>query len=263
MIDLHCHILPAIDDGPQTLEQSLELARAMVADGTTTVAATPHLRSDHPRVVLDELLDRCDELRRALAAARISLEVVAAAEVDALWALRASREELARASYGGTGSDLLLETPYGPLPPGFDALIADLAEDGFRILLAHPERAQAFQRDPDAIRRLAADGVLIQVTAASLALDAGHSNSARLARALVADGTAHVISSDLHGSGAVTRAPLSAGVAAAREEAPHRADWMVTDAPAAVLAGKPLPPPPEPEPEPRRGLRARLRRGSR
>ena len=244
MIDLHCHILPGIDDGPATMDESVTLARALVADGTRTVAATPHLRNDHPGVVLSELPGRCDELRRALAAEGVELEVASGAEVDLLWAHRATHDELAQACYAGRGSDLLIETPYGPLPPGFAELLEELSEAGFRVLLAHPERNATFQRDPSAVASLAERGVLIQVTSASLALDPRRSGSARIARGLVADGVAHVISSDLHGSAAISRAPLSAGVAAAAEAAPERAPWMVNQAARAILEGTPLPDPP-------------------
>ena len=262
MIDLHCHILPGIDDGPPTIEASVALARALVADGTQTVAATPHLRSDHPAVVVGELADRCAELRAALADAEVPLEVVSGAEVDLLWAHRASRDELALACYAGRGTDLLLETPYGPLPPGFAELLDELSQAGFRVLLAHPERNAAFQRTPGEVAKVAEAGVLVQVTAASLALDPRQSKSARVGRGLVGDGVAHVVSSDLHGTEGISREPLSAGVAAASDVAGDAvARWMVTDAPRAVLDGRPLPP--APAQDARSGGLARLRRAFR
>jgi protein-tyrosine phosphatase len=257
VIDLHCHLLPGIDDGPATIEDSVAFADALAADGTRIVAATPHLRSDHPGVVVSELRERCNRLQDELAVRGVPLQIVAGAEVDLLWAHQASRDELALACYGDGGTDLLLETPYGPLPARFAELVQDLIDDGFRILLAHPERNPAFQQDPSALRDLVERGVLVQVTAASLALDPARSSSAKTARQLIAEDSAHVISSDLHGSPTVRRAPLSAGVEAAAEVAPERARLMVTDAPAAILAGQPLPDLP---PAPRQGLLARLRR---
>jgi protein-tyrosine phosphatase len=195
-------------------------------------------------VVAGELRDRCRALQEALDARGIPLEVVSGGEVDILWAADASGQELALASYGGLGRDLLLETPYGPLPPGFPQLLRELADEGFRLLLAHPERSATFQRDESALEGLAGEGVLVQVTAASLAANARRSASARTARRLVAEGTAHVIASDLHGARTAGRAPLSGGVAVADKLAGARTRWMVTDAPAAILAGRPLPPAP-------------------
>ena len=245
MIDLHCHILPGIDDGPSTLEESLELAAGLATDGTRTVAATPHLRSDHPDVVVDELADRCRALQEAVAARGIGLDIVPGAEVDVLWAVDATESELRQACYAQRGRDLLLETPYGPLPPGFNEIVGDLTQGGFRVLLAHPERNGRFQRDPSALEALIERGVLIQLTASSLTGHARRSNSARTALRLLRSGAAHVIASDLHGAAAPGRSTLSAGVAAAADVAGARAGWMVEAAPAAILAAEPLPPAPE------------------
>ncbi len=260
MIDLHCHLLPGIDDGPATIDESVTLAQALVADGTRIVAATPHLRSDHPAVVVSELRERCDELQRTLDTEGVPLAVIPAAEVDLLWGHQATRAELELACYGGNGTDLLLETPYGPLPARFSDLVQELIDTGFRILLAHPERNAAFQRDPTALRELTDRGVLVQLTSSSLVPDPRRSSSARTGRQLVAEGLAHVISSDLHGSHMAARAPLSAGVAAVADIGRERAAWMVSGAPEAILAGQALPPPP---PLPSSSLGSRLKRAFR
>lgn len=237
MIDLHAHLLPGIDDGPADLEASVRLAEAAAASGVTVMAATPHLRPDHPRVRPAELASRVEELRAALTG--VPLEIVAGAEVDLYRGLSASDEELRLASYGQRGTDLLVETPYGPLPPEFDDLLFRLRARGYRLLLAHPERSRDFQRAPKRLATLAREGTLLQITADSL-LAGGRTG--RFARSLVAEGVAHVIASDAHGS--VRRAGLADGVAATARAAPRRAQWMVTDAPAAILAGQPLPPAP-------------------
>lgn len=69
MIDLHSHVLPGIDDGADSVDESLELVRAVGADGTSTLAAAPHLREDHPAVRPAELAERCTELNRSLSSA--------------------------------------------------------------------------------------------------------------------------------------------------------------------------------------------------
>ena len=250
MIDLHCHLLAGIDDGPADIEASLELARAAQRDGTETIAATPHLRADHPQVRPHELAARCAALRERIAEAGLPLRIVSGGEVDTLWAQRASDEDLRLASFGQRGADLLLETPYGPLPDAFENLVFALTLRGYRILLAHPDRNPTFQRDPERLAELVRRGALVQVTALSLANPERGSRSRRMALGLVERGLAHVIASDSHA--ADWRAPnLSAGVEAAARLAPRRARWMVTDAPAAVLAGAPLPEPPDERP--RRG----------
>ena len=240
MIDLHCHILPGIDDGPENEDDSLALGRALAAGGCQIVAATPHLREDHPRVRVEELAERCEALNEALAAASIALLVVPGGEVDVLWARSASDEELGLATYGQLGTDLLLETPYGPLPDAFEGVVGGLRARGLRVLLAHPERNPTFQRDPGRLARLVREGVLVQVTAQSLIDEGRRSASRELAVALVEQDLAHVIASDSHSAGRFRPPNLGDGVLAATSIAPERAIWMAVDAPLAILAGKPL-----------------------
>jgi protein-tyrosine phosphatase len=245
MIDLHCHILPGIDDGPADMDGALELARALVADGVATVAATPHYRYDHPRVTPDAILARCDELAAALAAEGIPLQVVPAAEVDINSAFGASDEELQDLSYGQTGRCVLVETPYSPIPSNFeDLLFRAVSLRGMNVLLAHPERNPTLLAEPARLEALVRRGVLLQVTAGALINPKRRSRSKRLALHLVEEGLAHVIATDAHSADGRRRPNMTAAVAAAARVAPTRADWLVTEAPAAILAGEPIPPPP-------------------
>jgi protein-tyrosine phosphatase len=241
VIDLHVHLLPAIDDGPATAEEALELAAAAAADGTTTLAATPHVRADHPRVRPDELRGRVAELQAAMRAAGIGVAVVCGGEVDLGWALRADDDSLRQVSYGQRGRDLLVETPYGELPPSFEELLFRIRARGYRVTLAHPERNLSFQRSPHRLAQLVEQGTLVQVTAGTVAATDRGSRSRRLAHALLRDGLAHVIASDAHGE-RVRPAKLSEGVAAAARLLDRPVEPMVTDVPAAILAGDPIPP---------------------
>ncbi len=243
MIDLHSHILPGIDDGPADIEASVALAEAAVETGTTVMAATPHLRADHPRVRPEELLDRCRELTGHVAAQGLALEIVPGGEIDLLWAHGASDDELRLVSYRQAGCDLLIETPYGRVPPRFEDLLLAVAARGFRVMLAHPERSPAFQHKPDRVAAMVAGGVLMQVTASTVS-GRRRSPARDLALAMVRDGLAHVLASDAHTADSWRSADLSSGVAAAAELVSPGAEWMVTEAPAAVLAGEPLAAPP-------------------
>jgi protein-tyrosine phosphatase len=245
MIDLHAHLLPGLDDGPADEAGAVELASEAAAAGVTVMAATPHLRADFPAVRVEELEARVAELRQRLDAAGIALEVVGGGEVDVLWAQRASDEMLRAASYGGRGTDLLVETPYGPLTEMFEQLLFRIQVRGFRVLLAHPERNPSFQREPARLERLVEGGVLVQLTAASVV---GSARARRLSQRLIEGGRAHVIAGDLHRAGG-GRASVAQAAAAAGE----RGRWMVTEAPAAILAGNPLPPMPASQPRQRRG----------
>ena len=127
---------------------------------------------------------------------------------------------------------------------------------GYRILLAHPERNPTFQATPDRLRALVDRGVLVQLTAASLAAPPRHSRSARAALDFVTSGLAHVIASDAHGKAAQGREAITPGLESARRVVGERADWMVSEAPAAILGGTALPDPPA---LPRRRRRPRWR----
>jgi protein-tyrosine phosphatase len=172
------------------------------------------------------------------------IEVVSGGEVDLVWAQEASDEDLRLVSYGQRGTDLLVETPYGPLLSTFDDFVFGLQVRGYRILLAHPERNPTFQEDPARLAALVERGALLQVSAGAVAAARRKSSrSRRLATWLVERGLSHVIASDAHGFPS-RGGPLSSAVAAVEAEVGARAHWMVTAAPLAILAGEPLPPPP-------------------
>jgi protein-tyrosine phosphatase len=255
VIDLHCHVLPGIDDGPRDTEGAVALAVASARAGVRVLAATPHLRHDHPGVVPAELAGRCEELARRLPP-DLDLELVPAAEVDPVLAQRASDEELRLASYGQRGTDLLVETPYGSLPPNFEELLFAITVRGYRILLAHPERSPDLRGRPERLVDLVRRGVLLQITAPAL-LERRRSPARRLATSLIERGLAHVLASDAHSAGHGRPPSLPAAVEVAAGVDPRRARWMVEDAPAAILAGEPLPP--QPGGAPRRLLRRRPR----
>jgi len=258
VVDLHSHILPGIDDGPADMEGAVALARAAVEDGTKVLAATPHVREDHPGVRLDELVERCARVNEVLAENEVPLVVVVGAEVDVLWTHDASDEELRLATYGQSGTDMLLETPYGLLPPGFeDWVFSGPSVAGIRVMLAHPERNLGFQQSPERLVEMVERGVLVQVTAGSLA-GRRKTESRKLARWLVSQGLAHVIASDAHRATEFRPPLMSVGVDAVTSEVGSaRAEWMADAAPRAVLAGEPLPPMPEAK---RGGLLGGLRR---
>jgi protein-tyrosine phosphatase len=244
VIDLHSHILPGIDDGPPNMAGSVALAAAAAKAGTTTMAATPHLRADFPDVHPGELAERCRSLAARLDEERVPITIVSGGEVDVHWSATASDEALRQASFGQRGRDLLVETPYASVGPDFEEMLDQLTRRGYRILLAHPERSLTFQTQPTRLEQLVERGVLLQVTTNAVASTDRHSRSRWLAQGLVEHGMAHVIASDAHRAHEWRPPALTEAVASARHLAPLRADWMVTDAPAAVLEGVPLPPPP-------------------
>ena len=245
VIDLHCHVLAGLDRGPADLPAAVAMLRALQADGVETVAATPYLHADACGFGAYELQSRTAELQHAADAAGLEVTLVAGAEVTLEWALAATPAALRHASLGGHGTDLLVEVPYGPLPEAFEHGIETLTDLGYRIVLAHPEVSCDLQREPERLAALVDAGVLLQVTARALFRGGGTTPSALLARDLVRAEIAHVLASDAHSAGAWRAPDLARGVReAAKLVGAARARWMVTEAPAAVLAGAPLPPAP-------------------
>jgi protein-tyrosine phosphatase len=205
--DLHFHLLPGVDDGPSDMEESVELARAAAADGTGTVVATPHVRSDCVTAPL-ELRDRVEAVRAAIAEAGVDLEVRSGGEVAHEMVERLRHDELEALAQGPPGARwILLETPFGAIGEDFHAASRELRERGFGVVLGHPERgADVALCGAAGLRRELAAGSLAQVNAMSLA--GGHGEDAEVAAiALVAEGRVTVVASDAHGP---TRPPALA-----------------------------------------------------
>jgi protein-tyrosine phosphatase len=237
-VDIHSHILPGIDDGPADMDGSIAMARAAVEIGISTIAATPHLRSDFPDVHVEELAGRTESVRETLGQQGIQLTVVPGAEVALLWAVDATDERLRLATYGQRGTDLLIETPSAGIF-GLDRFLFDLRARGMRVTLAHPERCADFHRNPEALRTLVTQGVLLQVNADSL-VDAGRRSAIRrLAEQLCTEGLAHVVASDGHRASSwrpVTK--LNQAFEALTElVGTERAKWMASHVPRAIVEG--------------------------
>jgi protein-tyrosine phosphatase len=235
VIDLHCHVLPGIDDGPATPEEALALARAFLAEGFTRVAATPHVSPAYPNAAAG-IAATWLELVSALARAQIPLEVVSGAEVDLLHGAALEEDELAAMTLGRGGA-LLVECPFAAVVPPFEALVARLQDRGHRVVLAHPERSPAFTRDHDLLRRLVQRGALASLTGASLAGDFGRT-AQRYACWALDEGLAHNVATDAHNAG--RRAPVLRGPLEAAGYG-WAAEWLTVAVPEAVLAGGPLP----------------------
>jgi protein-tyrosine phosphatase len=166
VIDLHCHLLPGIDDGPATLEGSVAIARAAAAKGTRTIVATPHVSARYPNAA-GAISRLAEEVARRLADEHIELAVHPGAEIAMDRTVDLSAEELDRLTLG-KGPWLLVESPFSPMTVGIDLLLSGLLRRGHHIVLAHPERCPAFHRDPELLRRLVQEGLLVSVTAGSL-----------------------------------------------------------------------------------------------
>jgi protein-tyrosine phosphatase len=235
VIDLHCHVLPGIDDGPRTIEGSLALARAAVKAGIRTVVATPHVSIRYPND--EQIIARLvGELNGRLIAEGVPLEIRAGAEIAITSIVDIKPEALARLGLGG-GPWLLVEPPLSTVSAGLHPILLDLQQQGHQILLAHPERCPAFHREPEVLESLIGGGVLTSITAGSLAGKFG-AVVRRFALQLARDGMIHNVSSDAHDH--IRRAPGIYGELEGAGLAPL-AEWLTDSMPAAILAGDELP----------------------
>ena len=260
MIDLHTHVLPGIDDGPPTVEGSIDLAREAAAQGTTTLVATPHITwelANDARVVAEGVA----ALQPRLDAAGIPVTIRVGGEVVITRAAELPDDELCRLHLGG-GEWLLAECPLSASATGFETMLHHLQARGHRIVLAHPERAPAFQRRPELLRGLVGAGMLTSITAGSMRGDFG-TTVKRVTFDLLEEDLVHNVASDAHD--ARRRRPgIADAFDAAEKELPgitERAEWMTVGVPRAVLDGGAVPPAPGAAPKRRR--RGLFRRAAR
>lgn len=199
MIDLHCHVLPGVDDGARTMDDALALSRLMVGSGIRAAVLTPHV---YPGVFdnrWSSLAPVFSAFRRALRGAGIPLQVYLGGEVhlhpDAFGLLK--QDELPAIGMWEGQPLVLIEFPDGAIPPGAETACRMFADQGIRWLIAHPERNKAVMRDPMRIRPFVDAGCLLQLTAASV-IGAFGPAAAKTAHLLLARGMTHVVATDTH-----------------------------------------------------------------
>ncbi len=196
-VDIHCHMLPGIDDGAADWQESLEMARMAVSDGTQTVIVTPHQLGNFAHNQGDDIRRLVKQMQDVLREQGIPLEVMPGADVrieDGMLEKLASGEVL---SLGDLGGHVLLELPhelYFPLEGILDAL----SRQGLIGILSHPERNRGILRDCEILGPLVDAGCLMQVTAGSLMGTFG-SSSQQLSECMLSEGLVHFISTDAHG----------------------------------------------------------------
>jgi protein-tyrosine phosphatase len=241
VIDLHCHVIPGLDDGPATIEDSLALCRAALGAGTTTIVATPHVNWTYPDVDAATVQAGVAGVNRALGRASIEVEVAAGAEIALSRAGDIPDAEIERLRLGD-GPYSLIECPHqGGAPTAVQGMLRAFSGRGHSIVLAHPERCPVFQSSPSLLPALIEAGMLSCITARSLTGDFG-SRARAYAWELMASGHVHAIASDAHH--AVGRPP---DLAAALERAGlsgSEIEYFALSSPEAILEGRPVATPP-------------------
>lgn len=242
MIDLHTHILPGLDDGAQSMAESLGMARIAVADGIHTVVATPHFNPD-AKFGWAEVLAAVDAVRQALTEAQVALRVLPGAELmispeipqfvgkDGAYTINGSRY-------------VLVELPLQQYPLYTEHVLFELQLKGLTPILAHPERNSRIQGNLDILGRMVQRGALVQVTTSSLLGDFG-GRMRQAAEAILNHRMGHIIASDAHSPEQRPPALAAARSRAARVVGEDRATALVSTDPARVIADQ-LVPMPEP-----------------
>lgn len=199
VIDIHSHLLPGIDDGAQTLEEALELARYAVDRGMTHSVITPHIHPGRYDNDIDTIARSFRWLQNEIIRQNIALKIAYAAEVRISVEIMPLIEQN-RIPFLGTLQNkqvLLLEFPHSHILPGSEKLITWLFNRNIKPIIVHPERNKALQDDFSRITPFLKAGCLLQVTAGSLIGKFGP-KSQHIARILIENNWAHFVATDAH-----------------------------------------------------------------
>ncbi len=237
MIDLHCHILPGIDDGAADLPTALMMARAFVADGVTTVACTPHILPGLYHNTGPQIRQAVAALQLELDREEIPLELITGADVhvvpDFVGGLRDGR----LLTLGDTRY-VLVEPPHHTAPARLEDMFFGLLVAGYVPILTHPERLSWINAHYDVMKRLVAGGVWMQITAGSLKGSFGR-QPLYWAERMLDEGCVHILATDAHD---MKRRPPILGTGrdlAAKRIGDNEAEHLVLTRPRGIVADTP------------------------
>ena len=197
MIDIHAHILPSIDDGPETIEESIELCKVAEEDGIKTIVATPHSKDGVYETKSVEILKAVDTLNSQLKENRIDVKILPGAEIHISEGLVESIKNGDVLTINNGGKFILFELPFVFIPPGTDKFIFNLKSNGIVPIIAHAERITAFQRKPELVDQLVKIGARVQINAHCLTKRA-IPGERKCAEWLLKNRLVHFIASDVH-----------------------------------------------------------------
>jgi protein-tyrosine phosphatase len=238
LIDLHCHILPGIDDGPADIGESLDMARQAVLDGIHTIVATPHSGNGVYVNSRSDIRRDVEKFNRILEERGIPLTVMSGVEEHYRPDLGNGRELRNFSTINDSGRYILVEFPFMTFPDSALETFFQMNQYGLTPILAHPERNAALQKNIECLYQLVDAGCLTQITAMSLTGDLGEP-AMECAYRMVELRLAHIIASDAHSSGS-RRPALSSAVEVAAMLLGSRAEAeaMVVQTPQAIVLGK-------------------------
>jgi protein-tyrosine phosphatase len=239
-VDIHCHLLPGVDDGAKDWGAALAMARLAVDDGTTTIIATPHQLGSFRQNLGEGIRALVAELQQRLVADGVPLAVLPGADVrieEDMVPRIGSGEVL---TLGDRGKHVLMELPHEIILP-LEPILAQLSQANLVGILSHPERNLGILRRPEVIPPLVDAGCLMQITAGSLCGSFGP-ECQQLAEWMLVEGLVHFVATDGHGER--SRRPL---MRRAYERVVELTDARTAgdvcrNHPGAVAAGQAVPP---------------------
>ena len=235
MIDIHCHLLPALDDGPREVEESLAMARGLAALGYREIVATPHIPWGLDVWSVGEVASRTEALAHGLSAAGIPVRLHHAAEHHACMALELISQD--RLLCYPRGDTFLLEFPLLGPPPPLDQILFLCRIKKKVPVIAHAERYPDIQRDPSRVEDLLAQGASVLVNLTSL-IRGGERRIEKTAEQLLRKGLASAVTTDMHSAEEVVlvEEALSLLPGLAGEDARER---LLVEGPARIIHGSP------------------------
>ena len=201
-IDIHTHILPGLDDGPLTLDQSLPMALTAAQDGTTTIVATPHSRDmeieQYRPSKVNEVADLLNtSLRNDSTEENISGIKILTGTCNHITPSLPELIDSGKANTLNRTRFLLVEPPFGRLPNFLEDVLGRLLTQHLVPVLAHPERNLEFQRKPKRLKQLVEEGTVVQIASGSLTGQFGD-EAKKTAEQFILHGMAHVVASEMH-----------------------------------------------------------------
>lgn len=197
MIDIHCHILPTIDDGAKDAEMALEMAERAVEEGITTIFATPHHGNGAFDNLKSSILGRVDQLNELVSVANIPLTILPGQEPRIFGEMVEAYKNEELLSLNDQHQYILVEFPANHVPRYTNKLFFDLQQQGLTPIIVHPERNSELIENHDLLYKLVKDGALTQVTAASVT---GHFGKKiqKFSFELINHNLTHFLASDAH-----------------------------------------------------------------
>ncbi|MEK4653929.1 MULTISPECIES: tyrosine-protein phosphatase [Niallia] len=196
MIDIHCHILPNIDDGAQTLENSLEMAKTAINEGITTIIATPHHKNNQYINEKSSILEKVNDLNAVLKQENLPLNILPGQEVRIYGEVLEDYNKGEVLTLNHT-KYLFIEFPSSSVPRYAERLLYELQTEGIIPIIVHPERNKELQEKPDLLYKFVKNGALTQVTASSVVGYFGK-NVKKFSEQMIEHNLTHFIASDAH-----------------------------------------------------------------